>query len=603
MKRTSLILLALCMSMTACGGQASPNREGLDELEAYGSKRICDRIKARKNCLAAIHCAWEAEPVCAALATSPEAPCEPYCYKKTKEDTCSDGTSYGQCQADGPMFCDGTGKLTEDCLQCPVCPGSQTCNADTGRCEKKTPAKRCPATCPRNQLCDPFSGHACVPVKGESHYVDFGTKVPLAQQEGTFSRPWSTIAQIKSHAFKEGDDLFFRTGTTKAVAQKLVVNWDGTETNRAIIGAYHGEGLFGLGGQDRPVLKGSFRSSGANVPPGDYDGLITYNRPGGYITVRDLELVESYAAGVKISSGHDGSIQQVEVSNCVVRDIGRQGISFGSTHHSLIEGNHVEQVCQRKVVLAIKTTYSGAAIVIMGGNSETKSMHNTIRGNTVARYFEGIGVYRGPRYTVVEDNTVYDGSDMGIYISNARDAVVRNNLVYNPPVIWHSLYKGPGARNGIQLDSEGHRDKVIKLAGNHEVHDNFIAGMTRGIVLASRSNALGVWQKNNRIHDNVIVDCESNIALAKSKTETMADVAGWENNLISNNASFVFTGGMQHTNVKTWPGVAWDGNYFNTAVSGDPAHNAQINKVKLKNTSGWRDLTPGDLDRSDFDFE
>ena len=85
-------------------------------------------------------------------------------------------------------------------------------------------------------------------------------------------------------------------------------------------------------------------------------------------------------------------------------------------------------------------------------------------------------------------------------------------------------------------------------------------------------------------------------------TYTMDDLIGWKNNLVNNNYSFVYSTGSNHTNATTWPGVTWDGNFFNSTVKGDAANNAKIKEVELKIRNGWRSIKPGSLDISRFEL-
>ena len=362
---------------------------------------------------------------------------------------------------------------------------------------------------------------------GTSYYVD-----PSARSggNGSYSRPWNSIDQVNAHRFVKGDDLYFKAGATLEMTDKLTIDWDGSAKDPAIVGAYYGDGEFGLGGSSRQILRGSYRRGGPNVPSGDYDALIHCSLSGAeYITVQDLALLESYSGGISFSAPTGGgSLSHIVAKNCLVRDNGRQGISFGATRHSLIEDCVVEEVCQRKIMVAQgRMKNAGAAIVIIGSGDETRSMYNTIRGCTVARAFEGIGVYRGSTYGLVEDNVVYDVVEMSIYVNNARNATVRNNLVYIPANSWQPTQD---LHNLIQMDSEGHIDTIKKLAGGHEVYNNYLAGGRYGIVLASRSNKKGAYQTDNKIYNNRIVDCKFSIGFRKGRDETMDDLIGWKNN-------------------------------------------------------------------------
>ena len=451
---------------------------------------------------------------------------------------------------------------------------------------------------------------------GTSYYVN--PKAPDGGN-GSYAKPWKKISQVNNHKFKKGDDLYFKVGTTLDMTQKFVIDWDGTEKDRVIIGAYYGNGQFGLGptgrDYDRPVLRGSFYRSpkGPNVPSGDYDALVEYSRPGaGYITVQDLEVVESYTTGIRINNGGDrknGTHTSYNiVKNCIVKNTGGQGIVFGASWHGRIENNLVEATCLRPGRNPKKpSAHSGAAIVIMGGNKEYLSKHNTIEGNVVTKAFESIGVYRGPRHTEVINNEIYDFTDVGVYFENSSHGTISGNLIYNPPLIWWKPYraKKKGMRAGIQVDSEGHEKGLKKETGNFDIIRNYIASCKRGINVSSKSNRHGAGQKNTLVFDNRIVDSTiANLALTKSRHDDMSDVKDhWENNEINGNYFFIFEGGGKQVLSPSWPGVTWRGNHFNSKVTGDAAFKAKINQVELKKKIEWNNLTPGSLKISDFEFK
>ncbi len=56
-------------------------------------------------------------------------------YMAARYDTCSDGTPYGQCSSEKPLYCDN-GNLVDNCDTC-GCPSGNTCNGD-GTCRKHT---------------------------------------------------------------------------------------------------------------------------------------------------------------------------------------------------------------------------------------------------------------------------------------------------------------------------------------------------------------------------------------------------------------------------------------------------------------------------------
>ena len=126
-------------------------------------------------------------------------------------------------------------------------------------------------------------GHA-----GTAYYFD-----PTASSStnvGTYANPFRTLVAVNAKAFASGDDLYFKVGTTFTSTDAndyLIVDWDGTSSDSVIIGAYYGEGQFGLNGGARPKLDGDFKFE----PPMIFVNL-TADIYDGYVTVKDLELFD-----------------------------------------------------------------------------------------------------------------------------------------------------------------------------------------------------------------------------------------------------------------------------------------------------------------------
>jgi len=103
---------------------------------------------------------------------------------------------------------------------------------------------------------------------------------------------------------------------------------------------------------------------------------------------------------------------------------------------------------------------------------------------------------------------------------------------------------------------------------------------------------------DNKIHDNIIVDCNKNFKFGHNN-------ANWNGNEIYDNYAFIFdensVGYIQSNNYNPY-GVTWDNNFWNTAVSGNAADNQNTNNIELVKKTGWRDLTYGEVDVSYFDF-
>ena len=423
---------------------------------------------------------------------------------------------------------------------------------------------------------------------GTAYYVDPNA---LGGGNGSYKEPWNSIAQVNNHKFSTGDDLYFRAGTTLNMTAILKINWHGSENDRVIIGAYYGNGLLGLGKEARPILKGN-NNPDTPVPPGDYDAIINHMGPG-YVTIQNLHIKESYSKGIQLGRGAGNYSQFNIIKNCRVEYTGRQGITMPRTRDGLIEDNFVSDTSLRKICVGSgNCLYAGAGIELSGMNNENFSLRNTIRGNTLTRTRETIGVYKGARYTTIENNTIYDVGQVGIYIANSRDGVIRNNLIYQPEI---TSFGRLARRPCIWIDNEHNPPSIIKVTGGYKIYNNYLAGGSSGIWLNNLGKDFGYYQSNNIIYGNRIVDCNENFRFHHTNE-------GWEGNEVYNNYSFVFSDEALHSNNFSPPGVNWKGNFFNTEVSGNAAQNVRINEISLKRETGWRSLKPRDLTRSWFEF-
>ena len=131
----------------------------------------------------------------------------------------------------------------------------------------------------------------CMPAvlfAGTAYYVDCSA---VANGNGSYASPWNNIASVNNHKFTNGDDVYFKVNTTCTPNDELTIDWDGTSADRVIIGAFYGDGQFGLGGNSRPIIDGQH-----TVPdPHSYDGLIQMPSQSltGYVTIQDLRVNNS----------------------------------------------------------------------------------------------------------------------------------------------------------------------------------------------------------------------------------------------------------------------------------------------------------------------
>lgn len=414
---------------------------------------------------------------------------------------------------------------------------------------------------------------------GKAYYVDPSQTDPF--EDGSYDHPWNGIDDVNSFKFKTGDDVYFKVGSSLNVPENtyLKIHWSGNENDQVIIGAYSGRGLFGLNGGERPIFDGNFAA------PGKDSALIRCSNQNGYVTIKDLQVQNSNWHGIEISYGYTGTknLKTVhnKVINCYTKNTVGRGIILYRASYGSIENNIVER--------ASYNFAPGGGIVVSGSNNENVTHYNKISGNKVYWCYEGIGIYLGARYTIAENNIVFDCRSYHLYVANARDAVIRNNIVFETP----NQLPGDGRDLLIGSDSEGHIDKVIKVTGGVEISGNFVAGGLKGIALMSKSNHIGLFQKDNKIYDNIIVDCDYNFHFD--------DTTNWSNNEIKNNISYALTDGTRHSNNFSPDGVIWDNNIYNYEINGQAANNAHIGFFLIKK-SGWRTLKADDVKSSTFNL-
>ena len=437
------------------------------------------------------------------------------------------------------------------------------------------------------------------------HYAD--CSLSTGDNDGSSpANAFQSIATINSHSFATGEDLYFKVGTTcDASSTRFNVDWAGSSGNQAIIGAYYGENQFGLNGNTRPIIDGN------ELNPTNQSGLIrvywsTGSGTPGYVTIKDLHVLDSgtragESYGIEFqrqweSPGYGTDYNTVE--NCKITNSAGQGIIIARGSYNTIENNIIIGACD----YGVKT--SGASIEITAMGVQGLGDYNVVRGNITSEGYEGIGVYKGCRYTTIEKNSVRDFKSYHIYQGNSELSTIRYNLVYGSS-------SKPENERLIVVNCEGHIEGQIKVTGSAEIYNNLVAGSSVGITLTSNCVDMGPWdppqadvlQSNNKVYNNIVVDCTDNYHFKNTGT----------GNLIKNNISWLLTGGGSHIqNDNCSPtGVTWDNNLFSgdpyTAGTGDCETNAVKDEGSyaapgLSKTSGWRSLTAGAVTGNEFNF-
>jgi acyl-CoA thioesterase I len=428
------------------------------------------------------------------------------------------------------------------------------------------------------------------------YYVDCSAP---SNGNGTFASPFNSISAVNAAPKQVGTDIYFKVGTQCNITSNtnhLQIRHSGTESDRVIIGAYHGNGLFGLGGQSRPIITGS-----NNQYPTGYNGAIFVNNGTStirYVTVRDIRLNNT---GVAVSDRLATPAQRpvairvfraenVDVINCYTYRTGFVGIEYGRVVGGTISDNTVEQPGYPSFGMR-----TGAAITVTAANNVASTRNILVARNKVLDgVYEGIGAYQGTENVTIEHNIVRNTSSFMIYLDKARYATIRYNLVYfgsNSPITNRS--------RGICIDDE-HHTLTYGYSKFNKIYGNFVANTATGIALMCNvtiNNINDNCHEGLKVYNNTLVDNTVNMLFSRMQP---ADTA-----LFKNNVSLLATSGLAHMQVAhsgtLWnpPGTTFSHNLFYGYTLPTSGSKAAVNMItghpQLTKQSGWRSLVVGDL--------
>jgi hypothetical protein len=412
---------------------------------------------------------------------------------------------------------------------------------------------------------------------GTAHYVNCNAS---QNGNGSYASPCNNISSVNNHSFSTGDDVYFKVNTTCTPSTYLKVDWSGTSGDRVIIGAYYGNGQFGLNGRSRPIIDGNNNT----VPSFSvHRGLIDFMKPSvSHVTVENLKIQYSGRYGVSVRRSDN-----INVDNCYIyRPAGNCILYSSGSGDGVDTGIISNNICGNSGYPDYDGV--GAAIEITSGDYEGSTTNITVTRNKVfSSKQEGIGIYKKATNCIVEYNTVYDIKTAHIYLASSKYNIVRYNLVYNFDGVF--LSKG----YGISVSQEEAREYCY--GGSNQIYNNLIAGQQVGISIGcgyKNKDPNCICHEDTNVYNNTLVD---NIWNFRDWNPDSRDSIKLKNNI-----SWTITGGTAHTNNYSPAGVTWSHNLFDDPVSGNAATDAVIGGPALKKASGWRLLSADSLDGTEF---
>jgi hypothetical protein len=249
------------------------------------------------------------------------------------------------------------------------------------------------------------------------------------------STAWKTIAKVNAYPLQTGEDVYFLADGAWNMEQ-LVIDWNGTDSNRVIVGAYHmknGKETVGVAaGTSKPRIIGSYtgKCSGAAgscinvntaVPAKAYSGLVQINA--NYVTFQNIRVQNSAGRGVALGNGYHHAILE---NNEVYYTAGNSTIFNRGSSYNILRNNDLSLCAigwKHGDWVAVSKTWPTC-------NSAVSSHHNIFEGNYVHEsYGEGIVMLGGAHTNIVRKNTLAAIRSANIYMDNGYDNIVENNIL------------------------------------------------------------------------------------------------------------------------------------------------------------------------------
>jgi hypothetical protein len=381
---------------------------------------------------------------------------------------------------------------------------------------------------------------------------------------------WQSLDRVKAHSFMASDAVFFFEG--ERWQGQLIVNWSGTASRAAIVGAYHLENGVPVRGYRlrRPVI------DGADAVPQQFDGLVRVR--GDYVRVENLEVVNSEGRGIQFEDAQFGA-----VVDCVTANSYKSGIKFIRSPNALISGNFVTRA---GVAFPEDGGVWGGAIELVASDG------GVVRENTVTEvYGEGINANHGSTGTTIESNYVFAARAVGIYVDAAPNTTVRRNIVVGTSnsEFWTN---GQSSGTGVALNNEsyhyaqhgGDLPLTVQSQGAR-IYNNVVAYTTSGV---------GFWgQLDATTFDNVLV---FNNTLVDNEVQLIVRQKPKPGARFINNVLLSLSPSTQDVDRPDLAGMAAHSNYLS---QGDPGGDLSDTRniyqgLVLARMTGWRAITARD---------
>jgi hypothetical protein len=384
---------------------------------------------------------------------------------------------------------------------------------------------------------------------------------------------WATLGKVNSFSFAPGDEVLLHEG--HRWTEELVVDWAGTSSARAVVGAYYLDGSTATRGyrSATPIIDGQDRLPAA----GRYGALVIVkaNR----VRVENLRVINSEGRGIGVAD-----VSDVEVVGCSISNIYHGGIHFLRTRGSRAEHN---------VVTRTDIGHHEDGVGWGAGIAIVESTSTVIRNNTVSEVWgEGINAHSGSQYTLIEHNRLFGVRAVGIYSDASPDTTIRRNLIVGTANSdWWRTDTTVGA--GIALNNEAYHYPVG--GGSQDVNVQTKRAKVYGNLVAFNAVGIAFWGQGlpETSYDGVLI---YNNTFVDNNKQAQINSLPKPGSKFVNNILLSLSSGTRDVEGTKLNGITAKNNYFSQGdPGGDYVHAGnRFTGLRLARMSGWRAVTNRD---------
>jgi hypothetical protein len=391
---------------------------------------------------------------------------------------------------------------------------------------------------------------------------------------------WATLERVNSHSFEAGDVVLFHEGDRWQ--GKLAVDWSGTPSAHAIVGAYYVENGTAVRGvrSQRPIIEGA----GQYPTGGVYDALVVVNTRD-RVRIENLEIRNSEGRGIAFGRSHYGEVVNVVVDGTYVDGIHFLRSDHGTVSRSLV--THTNLVFPRH-----GRRRPWAAAITFAQSDFGRVVETTVSES----YGEGINANHGSTGTLIENNRLFAVRAVGIYVDAAPNTTIRRNIVVGTTnsEFWRS---GDSVGAGIAINNETYHypSGGGSLATDIQSRDVKIEGN----VVAYTASGVALWSALPATsHDNLTV---TNNTLIDNRWQLSGLGTPAPGGLLADNVLLSLSSGTADVDSSKLAGFTARNNYFSKGDPGGGLSHAdnRYDGIALRKTAVSRTIDSAD----DVDWE